>query len=167
MQTPATLQRTLQSLFITGIYIFALAPAFVADTIEVTANNDVRTESDFQMKGYIESYNNFRKFEHFREAYDVHNQVTVRGNRGTLYSFGVFDLSSPLTGTLPDPKERYPSLMVVSQDHSLDVSFLKDPPSMQAKIRSRSSVCGSDWLCESVSSGEGLMIRQTPWGREQ
>ena len=64
MQTPATLQRTLQSLFITGIYIFALAPAFAADTIEVTANNDVRTESDFQMKGYIERYNNFGKFEH-------------------------------------------------------------------------------------------------------
>jgi len=59
MQTPATLQRTLQSLFITGIYIFALAPAFAADAPKVTAGNYVRAESDFQMKGYIESYNNF------------------------------------------------------------------------------------------------------------
>jgi hypothetical protein len=33
------------------------------------------------MKGYIESYNNFGKFEHFRKPYDVDNQVTVRGNR--------------------------------------------------------------------------------------
>ncbi len=52
MQTPATLQRTLQALFINGISIFALAPAFAADTIEVTANNYVRAESDFQMRGY-------------------------------------------------------------------------------------------------------------------
>ena len=38
MKTSATLQRTLQALFITGISIFALAPAFAADTIEVTAD---------------------------------------------------------------------------------------------------------------------------------
>ena len=38
MQTPATLQRTLQAPSITGISIFALALAFAADTIEATAN---------------------------------------------------------------------------------------------------------------------------------
>ena len=38
MKTSATLQRTLQALFLTGISIFALAPAFAADTIEATAN---------------------------------------------------------------------------------------------------------------------------------
>ena len=86
---------------------------------KVTAGNYVRAESDIQMKGYIESYQNFGKFEHFRQAYDVENQVTVRGNRDTLYSFGVFDLKSPLTVTLPDPGGRYQSIMIVSQDHSI------------------------------------------------
>ena len=87
--------------------------------VKVTAQNYVRTESDFQMKSYIESYNNFGKFEHFRKPYDVDNQVTVRGNRDTLYSFGVFDLRSPLTITLPETGGRYQSLMIVNQDHSI------------------------------------------------
>ena len=39
------------------------------DTVHVTADNYVRAESDFQMKGYIGSYNNFGKFKHFRKPY--------------------------------------------------------------------------------------------------
>ncbi len=89
------------------------------EMVKVTAHNYVRAESDFQMKGYIKSYNNFGKFEHFRKPYDVDNQVTVRGNRDTLYSFGVFDLRSPLTVTLPKTGGRYQSLMIVSEDHSI------------------------------------------------
>jgi len=85
---------------------------------KVTPLNYVRAESDFQMKSYIEQLGCFGKFVHSRRPYDVHNQLTVRGNRDTLYSFGVFDLSAPLTVTLPDPGGRYQSLMVVSQDHS-------------------------------------------------
>ena len=71
------------------------------------------------MKGYIESYDCFGKFHHNRKPYDVENQITIRGNRDTLYSFGVWDLTSPLTITLPETGGRYQSLMVVSQDHSI------------------------------------------------
>ena len=113
------LQRALTALLITGISVFALAPAHAADAPKVTANNYVRAESDIQMTGYVESYKNFGKFEHFRQPYDVDNQVTVRGNRDTLYSFGVFDLRSPLTVTLPETGGRYQSLMIVSADHSI------------------------------------------------
>ena len=67
--------------------------------LQVTAFNYVRAESDIQMKGYIESLDIFGKFHHNRQPYDVDNQVTVRGNRDTLYSFGVFDLRSPVTIT--------------------------------------------------------------------
>ena len=119
MKATLKLQRTLTVLLITGILIFVLAPAHAADAPKVTANNYVRAESDIQMKGYIESYKNFGKFEHFRKAFPLDNQVTVRGNRDTLYSFGVFDLTSPLTITLPDNKGRYQSLMIVNQDHSI------------------------------------------------
>ena len=104
MKTQSIVQRTQQALFITGISIFALAPALAKDSVQVTAENYVRAESDFQMKGYIAQFNCFGKFAHSRKPYDVKNQVTVRGNRDTLYSFGVFDLMSPLTVTLPDPK---------------------------------------------------------------
>ena len=71
--------------------------------------------------GYIIYH--FGKFTHSRKPYDVENQVTVRANRDTLYSFGVFDLRSPLTITLPDTKGRYQSLMVVSQDHSISAVY--------------------------------------------
>ena len=114
-----SLQRALQTLLITGISILALASAHAADALKVTANNYVRAETDVQMKGYIESYKSFGKFSHFRKPYDVDNQVTVSGNRDTLYSVGVFDLRSPVTVTLPDPKGRYQSIMIVSQDHSI------------------------------------------------
>jgi hypothetical protein len=50
-------------LFITGISIFALAPALAEDLVQVTADNYVRAESDFQMKSYIENFNCLGKFE--------------------------------------------------------------------------------------------------------
>ena len=119
MKTTLKLQRALTAFLIAGISILALAPAHAAETPKVTANNYVRAESDFQMKGYIEKFNCFGKLVPVREPYDVNNQVTVRGQRDTLYSWGVFDLKSPLTVTLPDPKGRYQSIMIVSQDHSI------------------------------------------------
>ena len=119
MKTQSILQRTLKALLITGIAVFALATAHAAEALKVTANNYVRAETDVQMKGYIESYKCFGKFSHFRKPYDVDNQVTVSGNRDTLYSVGVFDLRSPVTVTLPETEGRYQSLMIVSQDHSI------------------------------------------------
>mgnify|MGYP000349684302 CR=1 FL=1 len=114
------LQRFLQALLLgTCLSIFALTSAYAADAVKVTADNYVRAESDFQMKGYIDSYKCFGKFHHNRKPYDVENQITIRGNRDTLYSFGVWDLTSPVTITLPNTEGRYQSLMIVSQDHSI------------------------------------------------
>jgi hypothetical protein len=98
-----------------------------ADTGPQVAPHDyVRAESNLQMKGYVEKYDCFGRFTHSREPYDVQQQVTVRGNRDTLYSFGVFDLSSPLRVTLPKAKGRYQSLMVVSEDHSIAAYYGPD-----------------------------------------
>ena len=83
----------------------------------------VRAETDFQLKTYVDTMKNFGKFVHSRKPYDVNNQVTIRANRDTLYSFGVFDLTSPLTVTLPDPGDRYQSLMVINQDHSIAADY--------------------------------------------
>ena len=113
------LSRVLPALLMAGTAICVVAPAHAADAPTVTAFNYVRAESDIQMKGYIESFDILGKLHHNRQPYDVDNQITIRGNRDTLYSFGVFDLRSPLTITLPETGGRYQSLMIVSQDHSI------------------------------------------------
>jgi len=91
--------------------------------IKVNVDNYVRAECDIQMKGYADAMDAFGKFAVNREHYRVDNQVTVRGNRDTYYMFGVFDLTSPMTITLPDPGERYLSLQIVNQDHSMPASL--------------------------------------------
>jgi hypothetical protein len=98
--------------------VLAATPALAQDLPRVTPGNYVRAESDLQMKLWIEQLDNFGRFYHNRKPYEE-KRVTVRGNRDTFYSFGVFDLKSPLTITLPDPERRYQSLMIVSQDHSI------------------------------------------------
>ena len=90
------------------------------DTSEVTITNYVRAESDVQMRGYIAQMDCFGRLVHSRAPYDVHHQVTVRANRDPLYSFRVFDLTTPLTMHMPEPDGRYQSLMTVSQDHSIE-----------------------------------------------
>jgi hypothetical protein len=89
------------------------------DTPEVTIQNYVRAETDLQMRNYVENMDAFGRFAHLREATDVTNRDTIRPNRDTLYSWSVFDVTSPLTIGLPDPGDRYQSLMIVSQDHSI------------------------------------------------
>jgi hypothetical protein len=84
-----------------------------------TVYDYVRAETDLQFKGYAENYDALGKFAHGRAAYDVDNQVTVTGNRDTLYSFGLFDLTTPLAVTLPDGGDRYVSMMVLSQNHDI------------------------------------------------
>jgi hypothetical protein len=110
--------KLLKTTTITAVLAVACA-ASADDVVKVTADSYVRAETDYQVKTYVENMGCFGKFVHSRKAYDVNNQVTVRANRDTLYSFGVFDLTSPVTITLPDPKGRYQSLHVVSQDHSM------------------------------------------------
>ena len=119
IKTQSTLQRSLKGLFITGLAVFTLASAHAEDLVKVTADNYVRAETDVQMKGYVATMDCFGKFNHNRTHYAIDNQVTVRGNLDTIYSFGVFDLTSPLTITMPEPEGRYQSLMLLNQDHSI------------------------------------------------
>lgn len=86
---------------------------------EVTIHNYVRAETDVQMRTYVDELDCFGRFSHVRDAYDPTSRATIRPNRDTIYSWGVFDLTSPLTVHLPDPGDRYQSLMIVTQDHSI------------------------------------------------
>ena len=109
-----------------------------ANPPDVTAKNYVRAESDLQMRSYIEKLGCFGKFVHLRNAYSVENQVTVRANRDTLYSFGVFDLRAPVTVIMPEPAGRYQSLMAVSQEHSITAYYgPRDVTLTEAEIGTR------------------------------
>jgi len=105
--------------FVASMFIAPCLNVLAADSPEVTIRNYVRAETDLQMRTYVENMDAFGKFAHVREAYDVTSRDTVRPNRDTLYSWSVFDLTLPLTIVLPDPKGRYQSMMIVSQDHSI------------------------------------------------
>lgn len=57
------------------------------------------------------------KIVHLREVYSVENQTTIRGNRDTLYSFGVYDLAAgPVTIIKPESPNRFQSLLVIDQN---------------------------------------------------
>jgi hypothetical protein len=95
-------------------------PTWDAQAPHVDSKNFVRAETDLQMKGYSSGHFTFGQFTHGRKAYNVDNQVTLSGNRDTIYSFGVFDLSkSDLTITMPDSKGKYMTLMPISQNHDV------------------------------------------------
>ena len=100
--------------------ILGIGSASIAgEPVKVTVFNFVRAETDMQMKGYIAKVGGVGKFLHMRDMYSVDNQTTIRGNRDTLYSMGVFDLTTPLVITKPDSPDRFQSMMYCSQDHSI------------------------------------------------
>lgn len=87
--------------------------------ITVNVENYVRAESDYQIQTYAKTLGCFGKLVHQRDFYSVDNQLTLRVNRDTYYSFGLYDLASPVTITKPDPGDRFQSLMIINQDHSI------------------------------------------------
>jgi hypothetical protein len=95
-------------------FILASTAAHAVETVNVL--NYVRAESDMQFKGYVAKAGGVGKLLNFREVYSVENQVTIRGNRDTLYSFGVYDLTNPVTIIKPDSPDRFQSLLVIDQD---------------------------------------------------
>ena len=123
MKTKSTLQRSVKALCLSAVAAFTMASAHAEDLVKVTVDNYVRAESDVQMKGYAEAMDAFGKFAVNRKHYDVDNQVTVRGNRDTIYMFGTFDLTSPLTITIPDSGDRYMSMQAINQDHNIPPSI--------------------------------------------
>ena len=93
----------------------------VADPVKVTAFNFVRAESDNQMASYVDQAGGIGKLFHLRDPWSVEpdEQPTIRGNRDTLYSFAVFDLSTPVTIIKPESPDRFQSMMIANQDHSI------------------------------------------------
>ncbi|NIA02678.1 MAG: DUF1214 domain-containing protein [Planctomycetia bacterium] len=84
----------------------------------VTVDNFARAETDRTLKVYVEQ-GAFGKFLHFRELTPIDAQTVIRSNRDTLYSMGVFDLTNPVTIVKPDSGDRYMSMQIINEDHSM------------------------------------------------
>ncbi len=84
----------------------------------VTVDTFARAESDRYFAANAKDAGGTGKFKHSREPASIDNQTVIRLNRDTLYSFGVFDLAAgPVTIALPAAGKRFMSLMIVNQDH--------------------------------------------------
>ncbi len=98
----------------------ALIVCFLATTVRggelVSVLNYTRAETNFQFKSYVGKAGGVGKVVHMRQPYSVKDQTTIRGNRDTLYSFGVYDLVSPVTIVMPETEGRFQSLLVIDED---------------------------------------------------
>ena len=104
----------------TGRLVAALIFCLISTALHagepVNVLNYVRAESDMQFKGYAAKAGGVGKLMNLREVYSVKDQTTIRGNRDTLYSVGVYDLTSPVTIVKPTSPDRFQSLLVIDQD---------------------------------------------------
>jgi hypothetical protein len=100
----------------TTVVLAGVATASAAE--RVTVENFERAETDRTMKDYVD-LGGFGKFYHTRLPSPLDAQKVVRLNLDTLYSFGVFDLTTPVTITLPDAGDRFMSALIINQDHSM------------------------------------------------
>lgn len=99
-----------------GLACLAMNAASAAE--KVTVDNFVRAETDMTFKRYV-AQGAFGKFLHIRSMTPIDKQDVIRMNRDTLYSAGVFDLTTPVTIVKPDPGKRFQSMLVINQDHSM------------------------------------------------
>ena len=84
-------------------------------TVPVTWKNFVRAESDKMLASYV-AMGAFGKFLHIPKPTPIDQQKVVRMNRDTIYSLAVFDLTTPVTITMPDTGKRFISMQVVNED---------------------------------------------------
>jgi hypothetical protein len=87
----------------------------IVNTVPVAWNTFVRAETDKMFNTYV-GIGGLGKFFHIRSLTPIDKQDVVRMNRDTRYSIGVFDLTNPVTVTLPDSKGRYISMQVINED---------------------------------------------------
>jgi hypothetical protein len=105
-----------------GMAIATAGAALAAE--HVTVDNFNRAEADFNFKTKVDD-GMFGKLVHVREPAPIEKQPVVRINRDTLFSFGVFDLSQPLTIIKPDIGKRFQSMLVINEDHYIKLIAYK------------------------------------------
>ena len=97
--------------------VFLAQPVDAWASEKVTVDNFVRAETDMTFRRY-ESAGGFGKMFHLRQPTPLDKQDVIRMNQDTLYSVGIFDLTTPVTITKPKT-DRWQSMMLISEDHSI------------------------------------------------
>jgi hypothetical protein len=97
---------------------FSLSSNLLFAGEKVTIDNFVRAETDMTLKRYKDQ-GAFGTVMHLREPTPIDKQGVIRMNRDTLYSFGIFDLTTPVTIIKPSSSDRFQSLLIINQDHSM------------------------------------------------
>ena len=91
--------------------------------IHVSADNFVRAETHRMFRDLGGLSGAMSTWFHIRQPASVDAQTVIRMNRDTLYSAAVVDLSEPVSVTLPEPGDRYQTVMVVNEDHHINEVF--------------------------------------------
>lgn len=92
-------------------------------SIQVTAKNFVRAESEHMFAAIIGQAGGINKWSHGYSPTAIDQQPIIRMNRDTLYSAAVVNISAGASLTIPDSGGRYLSVMVVNADHYIPVVF--------------------------------------------
>lgn len=85
--------------------------------IHVNVDNFVRAETARMLTDIQAGAGGVNTFRHNREPTPIDEQTVIRLNRDTFYSFAVVDLAGGGRLSMPDPGDRYVSVMVVNEDH--------------------------------------------------
>ena len=99
-----------------GSILLAISPLSASEA--VTVDNFVRAETDMTLKRKVDA-GGFGKFNHNRKPTPIDKQNVIRMNRDTLYSGAVLDLTEPVTIIKPESKDRFQSMHIINQDHSM------------------------------------------------
>jgi hypothetical protein len=83
----------------------------------VNVDNFARAETDRMFADLQRDAGGVNVLSHNRAPASVERQTVIRLNRDTLYSFAVVDITAGATITVPEPGDRYVSVMVVNEDH--------------------------------------------------
>ena len=110
-------------------------------TVPVTWETFAKAETHRTFSNYTK-LGAFGKFFHLRAVTPIDKQDVVRMNRDTRYSIGIFDLTTPLTITLPDAGERYIAMQVINEEEYTKAVLYNPGP----HIFTKESI-GSRYVC--------------------
>ncbi len=94
--------------------------------IHVNVDNFARAETGRMFRDLQASSGGINRFRHNRAPAAIDDQTVIRLNRDTLYSLAIVDLGAGATLYLPDPGDRYMSVMIVNEDHYVN-EIIHDP----------------------------------------
>lgn len=92
-------------------------------SVHVTVDNFVRAETARMYDGIIAQAGGVNRFWHLRGPVPLDQQTVIRMNRDTLYSSAVVDLTAKPTLHVPDPGDRYLTVMAPNEDHLINRVF--------------------------------------------